>query len=971
MKNLLKQFTQLTTKSKNELPHSDTDSETSSESVPEANTQYDPKTKERIHRLIQNISQSPDAFDSILTKLGTGKFSFLGGQGLTKLIEKDLAGKRYDIFTAAGLLYASFGTKGMLPGLLRNGLLTELASIDKPNAEAILNKVTEHSFFKDNMALLGINESIMPPHQIKEIVNSFITLINIINQSNPQKLESLGTSLSYLLENNQRMKRLQEKIERNNKKLESSHNNVKYTNKSILLKGEISNLETTISLTNSKIINNIISNLETNESRVQITAFTLSLASCFAKSLDNLIISEEKNLALEKIQKFNEQINKAEEEKQDISAIVAQRDSLIINNKITIFEQFSYFTKKAIELEQDAKLNELVSLAEPTISAILSHPLELLKISEALKEFAENPKKQLSNLVFTAMSLLKHDDVLSALMDPEKILKINNSLGSDKVSLANKFIEIFTADYAIDNIMGDQGLGNILPRIVNLVKVQQFSKLSPQDAEQFKAIVPDAINYLKSVTQAAITHPDEINAIALAFQNYSNAKDKAEKLPNLVQSSLNLLGKQDIMNAAFDSSIATKALDLKKLQETLKITKQDAEQFKAIVPDAINYLKSVTQAAITHPDEINAIALAFQNYSNAKDKAEKLPNLVQSSLNLLGKQDIMNAAFDSSIATKALDLKKLQETLKITKQDAEQFKAIVPDAINYLKSATQAAINHPDEINAIALAFQNYSDAKDKAEKLPNLVQSSLNLLGKQDVIESLSNEESIDNLISKTSQIPKMQEYFNHFKKDLSPLKAAIKDATPKLIKIFKEGIKLEHNKEILIKAEALLHAPIDNKKLKALAIEAIDLYSKNPPILKSLVEEINLSRKDISKIIDKSLSSIKKDTYTLRLLKPLGINGDFITSVLEKTINEKGLEALKKFADSPSMMNAVYIISATGNLSAVISHVFKSGLNYLIDKTLNKETFKSVEKPALIPVEKWTEKVKINNPTTIRSRN
>ena len=885
MKSLVKQFKKLTTKSKNYPPNSeiandDNTSETSSEALTtEVNTQYSPKTKERINRLIQNISQSPDALDSILTKLETGNFSFFGGQGLTKLVGKDLAGKRYDIFTAAGLLYTSFGTKGMLPGLLRNGLLTELASIDQADAATILNKITDHNLFKENLRLLGINDATMPTSQMKGVVNSFVGLINIINQSNPQKLESLGISIADLVENNQKIEKLQEKLERNKSKLESSHNKEQYNAKITSIQNDISHLETSKSVTNIKIINNIISNLESEEYRPYITSFTLSAASFLAKSLDNLDISEEKSVALEAIQKYNEQIKKLEEEKQDATNITNERDSLIKKDKITIFEQLTYFTRKTIQLKPDKKLDELLSLAEPTISAVFSHPIEIANISAALQTFAENPKQQLSNLVFNAMSLLKHDDVLSALIDPEKIITINKSMGSDKVNLANKFIEIFTADSAIDNIMGDKGLGNILPRVADLQKVQQFLNLSPQDVDQFKALVPDLVNYLKSATHAAITHPEEITAIASAFQSYSDAKDKAEKIPELVASAAKLLNQPDVINTVFDNSMAIKALDLQKIQEVLKISPQDLEQFKAIVPDAVNYLKSATQAALTHPEEITAIALAFQSYS----------------------------------------------------------------------------------------------DAKDKAEKIPELVASATKLLNQPDVIESLSNEKNIDNLISNASKIPRMREYFNHLKKDLSPLKAAIKDATPKLIGLLKEGIKSEDNKKILIKAEALLHAPIDKIKFKALAIEAIDLYSKNPLILKSVVKEISKSRQDISKIIDESLSSIKKDSYLLRLLKPLGINGDFVTSMLEKTINEKGLEALKKFTDHPSGINAIHIISATGNLSSVISHAFKNGFNYLIGKTSNKESISSNLGTAnTIPIEEstWTKKVMSKGVESQKSR-
>ena len=863
MKSLFERFR------KNKLSNSNVDiddnlSDTSSDiSTPEYNTQYNPKTKERINRLIKNLSQSPDAFNSVLTKLETGNFSFFRGEGLTKLVGKDLAGKRYDIFTAAGLLYTTFGKKGMLPGLLRNGLLTELASIDRGDAATILNIITEHNFFKENMMLLGINESNIPASQVKGIVNSFVGLINTINKSNPKSLLSLGGLLADFVENNQKMEKLQEKLKRNNKKLESYSDKAKYTAKIALLEKEISILEKNKSSINTQIINNIINNLESKESRDYITAFTLLTASSLAKSLDKLDISEEKTSALEKIQKYNEQIKKLEEAKGNVTSLTNERDSLIERSRITIFEQLTYLTRKTIKLNPNAKLDDLLSLAEPTISAVFSHPQELYNITAALQTFAENPKEQLSNLAFTAMSLLKHDDVLSSLIDPETIIKVNEALGSDKVSLANKFIDIFSADSAIDNIMGDEGLEPILLKTLDLQKVQQFLKLSPQDAEQFKTIVPDVTNYLKSVTKALIPQETEIKDLAYAFQSYSEAQDKAEKLPSLVNSAVNLLGQPDIINAVFDNQIATKILELPKAQQLLKISPQEAEQFKTIVPDAINYLKSVT-------------------------------------------------------------------------------KALMP---------------HAKEISALTSALQSYSEAQDKAEKLPSIVNSAVNLLGQPDVMEALSNEENINNLLSKASKIPKMKDFFIKFKKDLSPLKLALKDATPKLIEILKVGIESEDNKKLLIKAEALLYSQ-DKTKLRTLAIEAIDLYSKNPQILNSMIEKINESKEDLSKIIDESLFAIKKDSYTLRLLKPLGINGDFITSMLTKTINEKGLEALKNFIDHPSGINAINIISSTGNLSLVVNHAFKNGFNYLIGK---KNT------AALIPTESlktekpigWTKRV------------
>ncbi len=901
-------------------------------------TKAEQKTMERIHRLIQGVADTPSALGSILNKLQTGKVDSITnilttGKGMDTLVFSDLKGKRFELGTAALFLYQTFGQEAMASGLLRNGILEELIALDSMKATEIIQAIFNHPYSQNIKSNFGLSEELLPSSKLGGIVGVFLGYIKSLE---PNAIASLGNSLADSIENAQEITKLTEKFEDKKAKLikaetqKNKKNIEKYTGKTDLLSAQISALEKTQLETRDKITATLLDTLKHEESvSTLLMPLIIGISSSLAGAVDKNDLST-KTLALEQLQTNIEQ---------------SQKDNLIKEHHISVFDQITYLARKGLQLKEAAKTEELAALALPAIEATLAHPEEIRNILAALDAYQEAPNQQLANLAIAAMSLLHHEDVLKACFDQDTIKKVNESMESNLPNLVNKVINIFTTENSIERIMGKEGLETILPKALDLPKVQTALGITQAESTQFKPLVPEAINYAKSILQKSLEHQESLKSIATALQAY-NAADKEAKpalLPALIGSAVTLAKQPEILEAAFNPQMAVKALDLPKVQTALGITQAESAQFKPLVPDAINYAKSIVQKSLEHQESLKSIATALQAYNTADKEAKPalLPALIGSAVTLAKQPEILEAAFNPQMAAKALDLPKVQTALGLTQKEISQFKPLVPDAINYAKSIIQKSLEHPDDLKSIVTALQAYNEAdiSNKASKLIELVNTSSNLITKTDVINAISNKELLDKIIQEASKTPTLKKYVSQFKEDLQPLKDAIKEATPQLLKILNKTEKNEETKKLLIKAEALLHAPIDSKKIKNLASEAIELYSKNPNLLSSIQKELHASKDDIKKIVDNSLKSLKKDNLSLKLLKPLGINGEFVSEILEKitakTNDPKSAKAINKYIDNPSNWNAFNIIYSTGNLSFVTSHIIKHGFEYLSNKT------------------------------------
>lgn len=538
----------------------------------------------------------------------------------------------------------------------------------------------------------------------------------------------------------------------------------------------------------------------------------------------------------------------------------------------------------------------------------------------------------------------------------------------------HKFITKQKKEFGLD-ILDNQTIVENLTALIKLTKTLGSNELSSKlseliyNQEKLKTSTPPEKEQLSMLDNAS----DIAKILVIALGDKKSQESTMEFIENVAPTIATLL---DQKNSPLSLSI----------RSSLTLTSE--AKFSELIPLGI----PVIEEALKRTEELQeVIELASQGTLT--------PELVVAGINLfnskeilehivdLGKFNTVNGAFENNIETfagsivdtfkkegmldavmgeslksitdKILDLPKTHEILGVNQEEANRYKLLAPDLIDYAKGIAQAAIKHPEDLKDIAKSLKEYKDSTDKDTKLTNLnilVDKAIRLTNNPDVILALFDETNLSKVLKHTEI----------FKEELAPLSAALKISIPKFITIIKQGknnlSKSTSFQELTSKALNLFGNSNEEKKpgeIKKLGIEMIDLFIKDKDMLGEIKGVIVENKKDFIDLIDKSLAVVKKDNnLKLKLLKPFGINGELITSLIERSTNEKGLTAIKELLDNPGIFNALTVISASENRGFVIGHIVKSTMKYITHSVTRKT--ENILSSASQVLGEWTKKLK-----------
>ncbi|MEK6734568.1 MAG: hypothetical protein AABY27_05630 [Pseudomonadota bacterium] len=478
--------------------------------------------------------------------------------------------------------------------------------------------------------------------------------------------------------------------------------------------------------------------------------------------------------------------------------------------------------KAILDLTPEGKFANVVEAGTPVIDAILDHPNQL----QELVSYTESPDN-LKALAASALRLISHNDVFAAISTKEVMDAIDNDLTSDLERFAGIFIDIFTQNPTLINIMMGQGgwLEQLLPRALDLPHVQEKLGINEAQAKALKPLAPELSKLAKDLATIAMVNPDLIKDAAKALKEFkaANQETKADKLNALVQAGLAL-----VQNSAFSNILFNKEL-LKKIAKPFVDLPEGTIDFLCDNKEQILNILSVA----SNQKEFKPLLASFLKYQETK-APEDLLNLASSASALIGSPEMAGVLTNKELITKALALPIIKENLTLFKG---------ADLIQ----------------TALSASFTTFM----------NGIQSSFSI-------------EGMKNIYTKAIELAK------NSKQDLS--------------------------------------------EIKKMAIGVIDVLSK---------EDISKHKDKLTAIIDSSLSALKKDSIYLKLLKPLGINGEFIAGLFQEMNNKEGIVAIKKYIEDPSKSNAIGALFASTKTTAyILGHVAKSLILYLGGQTKEKTT-------------------------------
>lgn len=411
----------------------------------------------------------------------------------------------------------------------------------------------------------------------------------------------------------------------------------------------------------------------------------------------------------------------------------------------------------------------------------------------------------------------------------------------------------------------------------------------------------------------------------------------ASPLDVLANMAIDFFNTKGVLDVTMDGAktIVPAMLDLPAAQEILGIDETQALQYQGISQIAIDYTKAIAKEALKYPEELKSIAKALQE-ATTENSPEKFAQVIKDGVALVNKPDLI-----AKIANKET-LKAMASSMLESPAQALAAIDIICDNKEYLQNIVSIVANKP-EIVDIVISYQEYTKAEgtDKPKHLASIIKVTLDLINDPAVEAAVSS--NLDNIIDQVEKSPALAEMV----KEIIPLKQILKDASPMLLKAAQEGVKLAGAEELMVKAIGLAHKPekVSNTEITNLATEAFEIYLKDDKIYHSINNNLDQDKQKIAGIIDQSLKMVKKESTELKLLKPLGINGEFMVEMIKRVNNPQGLEAIKAFAKDQSISNAWKIISSTQSRSFVVGHIVSSGIKYLFsEKSKSKPKEKSL---------------------------
>lgn len=476
-------------------------------------------------------------------------------------------------------------------------------------------------------------------------------------------------------------------------------------------------------------------------------------------------------------------------------------------------------------------------------------------------------------------------------------------------------------------------------------------KIGLKNNEKVKSVVNDLYPL---INQALLS--DKLKDLVNAGVNYKNVEDKSLAIADLMDKGLEFISDKKILtllmnkkilklNERFKSEPSKKVsyselpeelfypgfidslfskevlkkiivdlVHLEEFKDTLKIRDQNVELLKSISPHLVDYMEPLVRNILSDRSRLNSLFINYQKF-----KANEDNSFVQDFLSLADDSKSLDIIFDSKDSDKILG-------------------TIIPQLEGiktHLKKVIKTCLNEKEVIVALVNSYRGVQK-NPNIENIDSFYKEINRFSTNPKILDSLLNPDLLATLLKKAD--------ISIFKEDLNPLKEALKEAVPRLISVTRQGYKdlLEDQdfKPLIARGQALIASPDRDKKgvskdnaLK-ISIDALEIFSNKKDLQDKLGKAINDAKPALAGIIDNSLSSLEKNKLKLRILKPLGINGDFIVSMIEKINNEKGLKALKNCLEEPTFSNGIRLILETQTQAFVVGHFMKSIFTHSLKK-------------------------------------
>jgi hypothetical protein len=655
---------------------------------------------------------------------------------------------------------------------------------------------------------------------------------------------------------------------------------------------------------------------------------------------------------LNAVKALNEQIEKelVSSNKKNLKSQLKKLEKDSSNLSITPLDETSFDLRNLLDIKPEGSITDIINVAQPIIKALFSHGTELTDLSNSFSLYIMNPEnaEHLVETINSSMQLLRKDNILTLLTDIPNLTKALDQLA-------------FTDQNAAIN----KALGAVKGKEDAIVKA-------------IRLVLPNTLDYALELINR---HPTEIKILAEQFQTYNNATEDNKKtsLSDLINTAIDLFPqiKDTVLDSMTLNFIASQALDSNEITTLLKLEPNQTQALKLLAPHIISSTKNITAAALNHPTEIKKLAEQFQTYNNAEEenKQKTLSDLIKDGIALSQKPEMIDSIgkfIDETLKEPDLPntISQLINSNALKALTVEQ-KYLANEVINiackaenqtYLTTITKNILAQP-ELNKLVSNVINYrsAESKNKAESLNKVISSGLDLLAQPRVYESIFKKEQLKQIIDAALTSPqiynKLESITQLFKEDKSGLIEAISTVVPNLINGLNNTLQSTTETVEIVRAQAILAkaatiaAGIHQDQTAAWQNLAHDVLATYQEIdHSSLNKHLETNKSYIAEAIDKGLSSLKKDTKALKILKPLGINGEFVIKILQKVNNPEGAKLVSSIANNPSKSNIAWQIICSPKLTGfIISHAANSFKDYLLQpKSQAKEDIKT-DKSAL----------------------
>lgn len=580
---------------------------------------------------------------------------------------------------------------------------------------------------------------------------------------------------------------------------------------------------------------------------------------------------------------------------------------------------------KKLNLQPDVSLDVIKNKIKNIIIELSLMNQNIKEIATKYTEFEKNKKDEdLATTINLTIKLLQSENLLQTIIDPTIAFNKNPEpinfikladIVSDNAKLLQNLIEKGLDIKEVSTL-----LQNILTT-PNLKPLLDEKNINPESINLINKTLPEVTNYVaQNIVKHLADNSEDIKIIANNYETYKQDMQNLQFKQNLSDSLVNFLPKT--IDAIADQDKINKII-------ISILPQQPSDNTKAIIQDVSSLALQTVKVIGSQKSECKNIINDYITYANSSDKNPSA--LIDSGLKLLLNEQIqqsikpeaLNAIIDKTVANEQiaeiLFTNKDNITNKNDKKALLNFGLkLTKEQMPYLGSLLQTTLKL-DETKALILNASEYFNNKNNDKSLENVISSGLNLLSNKEFQESFYKEENLVKIINSfrhdDSIKSPIQKINSKIKEDFRPLVNLLANSLPKII----SSINKDENSKKLIGEFVTLSK--NNASLK----EVYRVVKNNKGNITNLLKS---NQNELANIIDESLGLTVKNNMVLKLLKPCGINGKFITSILSKIASAKtpSFDICEKFSKDPKNIgNILAMADALGCFDPIASNMKK----------------------------------------------